>query len=123
GRRWPSSSPPQSASSSPATPHPQPMHRPSSPPLSTPSPPVNPLSISSRHRHRYAENMTSDADDALSWDGDDDLPAQKPDPAPALPRGWKAVGRDAESVGRIEDDGTVTPPDEPSPLSTPMLVL
>lgn len=67
--------------------------------------------------------MTSDADDALSWDGDDDLPAQKPDPAPALPRGWKAVGRDAESVGRIEDHGTVTPPDEPSPLSTPMLVL
>lgn len=71
--------------------------------------------------------MTSDADDALTWEGDDDRPAQKPIPEseknPALPRGWNAVGKRSETVGLIEDDGTVGAPAERAPLSTPMLLL
>lgn len=71
--------------------------------------------------------MTSDADDALSWEGDEDrLPEKRPEPtpqAPALARGWRAVGKDSGTVGRIEADGTITAPDEPRPLSTPMLLL
>ena len=71
--------------------------------------------------------MTSDADDALSWDGDDDPPAQKrtdrSEPERALPEGWDAVGKDSDTVGRIAADGTVTAPDDPRPLSTPMLLL
>lgn len=77
--------------------------------------------------------MTSDADDALSWEGDDE-PAARPQKEPALPRGWKAVGRNSDTVGRIEDDGTVTPSpaetraddaddeDAPQGMSTPMLL-
>lgn len=38
--------------------------------------------------------MTSDQDDALSWEGDDDRPAQKP----SLPQGWNAVGKGSERV-------------------------
>ncbi|MGO2745071.1 hypothetical protein [Microbacterium sp.] len=70
--------------------------------------------------------MTSDADDALSWDGDEDQPHHKSadGPAkPALPGGWTAVGKDSESVGRIEADGTITAAQEPRSLSTPMLLL
>jgi hypothetical protein len=75
--------------------------------------------------------MRSDADDALSWEGDEDPSTQWPGkqaepadaPAAALPQGWKAVGKDSEAVGRIESDGTVSAPDEPRHLSTPMLLL
>ncbi len=72
--------------------------------------------------------MTSDADDALSWEGDEDRPPEKvsPDKAsnrPALVDGWKAVGKDSDTVGRIETDRTITDSDEPHPLSTPMLLL
>jgi hypothetical protein len=74
--------------------------------------------------------MTSDADDALTWEGDDDRPTQRPAPAvppaekkPALPRGWSAVGKREETVGRIEEDGTVSDSVERPPLSTPMLLL
>lgn len=72
--------------------------------------------------------MTSDADDALSWEGDEDRPPEKKNPdttstTPALADGWKAVGRDSETVGRIEAHGAVTVPGEPRPLSTPMLLL
>lgn len=71
--------------------------------------------------------MTSDADDALSWEGDEDRPPEKSPgaaaDAPALARGWRAVGKDSETVGRSEADGTITAPDEPKPLSTPMLLL
>lgn len=63
--------------------------------------------------------MTSDADDALSWDGDEDLPSDKP----ALPDGWNAVGKDSDSVGRVAEDGTVVEPADPRSLSTPMLLL
>lgn len=71
--------------------------------------------------------MTSDADDALSWEGDDDLakPAPAAKAAPALPEGWNAVGRNSEKVGRIEADGSVVEPagdEPPRGLSTPMLV-
>ncbi|UYO98402.1 hypothetical protein OED01_06740 [Microbacterium sp. M28] len=38
--------------------------------------------------------MTSDPDDALSWEGDEDRPAHKP----SLPQGWNAVGRGSEQV-------------------------
>lgn len=77
------------------------------------------LSISGECAHRYAGGMTSDADDALSWDGDEDLTSRKP----ALPDGWNAVGKDSDVVGHIADDGTVTAAGEPQGLSTPMLLL
>jgi len=71
--------------------------------------------------------MTSDADDALTWEGDDDRPTQKPAPdaeqKSALPRGWNAVGKRSETVGRLQDDDTVTDSAERPPLSTPMLLL
>ncbi len=44
--------------------------------------------------------MTSDPDEALRWEGDDE--------PPALPSGWTAVGRGSESVAQVEADGTVT---------------
>jgi hypothetical protein len=63
--------------------------------------------------------MTSDADDALAWEGDE------PDSqrGPALPRGWNALGKGSDDVGRIEADGTISEPGEPQPLSTAMLVI
>ncbi|WP_194422312.1 hypothetical protein [Microbacterium abyssi] len=75
--------------------------------------------------------MTSDADDALSWEGDEDPSADKrrkqgngiATPAPGLPNGWTPVGRDSASVERLTEDGAVVEPAEPQPLSTPMLLL
>lgn len=72
--------------------------------------------------------MTSDADDALSWDGDEeDQPTRRradaAEQAPALPEGWRAVGKDSDTVGRLAEDGTVIESHEPPPLSTSMLVL
>lgn len=71
--------------------------------------------------------MTSDADDALSWEGDDDRPMQKPAREPeqksASPRGWNAVGKRGETVDRIQEDGTVSDTVERPPLSTSMLLL
>lgn len=69
----------------------------------------------------YAGDMTSDSDDALSWDGDEAVTPKDP----ALPTGWNAVGKGSETVGRIEDDGTVTPADidERPGLSTAMLLV
>lgn len=62
--------------------------------------------------------MTTDPDDALSWEGDED-----PSPrSAALPRGWNALGKGSEKVGRIKDDGTVELPSEPQTLSTAMLL-
>ncbi|WP_300268012.1 hypothetical protein [Microbacterium sp.] len=80
--------------------------------------------------------MTSDADEALSWEGDEDITSSKrsrpeksartEEPARpenrALPEGWNAVGKDSETIGRIAEDGTITEPGEPQPLSTPMLL-
>lgn len=65
--------------------------------------------------------MTSDSDDALSWDGDEVAPAKDG----ALPPGWNAVGRGSDEVGRLADDGTVVAPQEEEPvgLSTPMLLI
>ena len=76
-----------------------------------------PLSIVDRVS--YAGDMTSDSDDALSWDGDDDAAR----PAPALPKGWDAVGKGSEAVGRVETDGTVTTEDERPALSTALLLV
>lgn len=66
--------------------------------------------------------MTSDAEEALSWEGDDDQPARS---RPTLPDGWKAVGKDSETVGHRAADGTVTAPEDtqaPASPSTPMLL-
>lgn len=65
--------------------------------------------------------MTSDSDDALSWDGDE---ATRPKD-PALPRGWNAVGKGSRGVGRVKEDGTVIAADEEEPvgLSTAMLLV
>lgn len=62
-----------------------------------------------------------DDDDALRWEGDDDLTA-----SPALPQGWRAVGKGSEAVpvtettlpghdddrvsGPADDDAAVVPP-------------
>jgi hypothetical protein len=70
--------------------------------------------------------MTSDSDDALSWDGDESAPEREP----ALPRGWKAVGRGSEAVGPADEE-TDAVADEPAAaadrasegLSTTMLLL
>ncbi|MDR6141310.1 hypothetical protein QE375_000864 [Microbacterium foliorum] len=88
----------------------------------------------------YAEDMTSDSDDALTWDGDDGVAPKTPAPKgsdreasvphgdasddAALPDGWNAVGRGSEAVGHVDADGTVTMPDEQEPahLSTAMLL-
>lgn len=65
--------------------------------------------------------MTSDSDDALTWDGDE---ASAPKD-PALPSGWNAVGKGSRDVGTIEGDGTISPArsDEQAGLSTPMLLI
>jgi hypothetical protein len=63
--------------------------------------------------------MTSESDDALGWDGDDD----RARPAPALPSGWNAVGKGSGDVGRLEEDGTVTAAEEAPGLSTAMLLV
>lgn len=70
--------------------------------------------------------MTSDTDDALSWDGDDSVTRGKP----ALPDGWKAVGKGSESIARPEEstvavegeDSDATDSSEPAGLSTAMLL-
>lgn len=71
--------------------------------------------------------MTSDADDALSWEGDDDRPDQKsaaaPVKEPVLPVGWKAVGKDSESVDYTDSEGAVIEQDVQPALSTPMLLM
>lgn len=84
----------------------------------------------------YAGDMTSDSDDALSWDGDEGASRQQrpqKDAAPkastptdrasddaTLPGGWNAVGRGSETVGRHEAEAEDQ--DERSPLSTAMLL-
>lgn len=80
----------------------------------------------------YAGGMSSDSDDALSWDGDDD-PTAAPPSAPtakdaALPKGWEAVGRGSQGVADAADaPAAVGRPDdvedEPAGLSTTMLLL
>lgn len=88
----------------------------------------------------YAGDMTSDSDDALSWDGDDGAAPKAPAPKgsargasvprggasddAALPDGWNAVGRGSDAVGHVDSDGTVTMPDEHEAphLSTAMLL-
>lgn len=61
-------------------------------------------------------------EDALRWDGDDDPTAVATPEALALPDGFTAVGKGADEVGRIDDDGTVVMPGHRKPLSSAMLV-
>lgn len=80
--------------------------------------------------------MTSDADEAFSWEGDEDLTSSKrsrqenrsragephrPENR-SLPEGWNAVGKGRETVDHITEHGAITEPGEPQPLSTPMLL-
>lgn len=62
--------------------------------------------------------MSSDPEDALRWEGDED----RPEAEPALPRGWNPVGKGSEKVATIEEDGTVTAPGAAAPLSSVMLL-
>ena len=62
----------------------------------------------------YADTMARGTDDdALAWGGDDDPTLDvganaNPDATPAaLPKGYSAVGKGSEEVGRIRDDGSV----------------
>ena len=72
-------------------------------------------------RVSYSGDMTSDSDDALSWDGDE---ASTPKD-PALPHGWNAVGKGSDEVGTVEEDGSVTSvgDTERPGLSTAMLLI
>lgn len=87
--------------------------------------------------------MTSDSDDALSWDGDDGdsptptapAPAERKSVAPAdatLPEGWNAVGKGSGAVGRpvpeesddADADADADADDTETPgLSTAMLLI
>ena len=69
----------------------------------------------------YAGGMTSDSDDALSWEGDEGAPSS----APRLPDGWNAVGKGSERVERTADAGAepeAVTGDASSGLSTAMLL-
>lgn len=74
-------------------------------------------------------------EDAFAWDGDDDPtldtgaaqpaspPESEPDAAaPALPEGYAAVGKGADTVGRVHRDGTVTMPGERAPMGNVALI-
>lgn len=61
--------------------------------------------------------MTSDPDDALTWEGDD----AASDRAAALPKGWNAVGKGSGSEARAGTAENASPR-EAAPLSTPTLV-
>lgn len=88
----------------------------------------------------YAGDMTSDSDDALTWDGDEGGSPTRPAPKkrakarseraesaqtqgevkdPALPEGWNAVGKGSAAVGRLGGDDD----EEHQPLSTAMLLI
>ncbi|SFS07166.1 hypothetical protein SAMN04487846_2199 [Microbacterium sp. cf046] len=89
-------------------------------------------------------------DDALAWGGDDDptldVGAKPADPAPAplddsdetdeteavdesadasptaLPKGFTAVGKGSDEVGRVHADGSVTMPGEREPMGNATLI-
>ncbi|MEV8251104.1 hypothetical protein AB0O87_09285 [Microbacterium sp. NPDC076768] len=71
--------------------------------------------------------MTTDSDDALSWEGDD---VTEPAPSRDLPGGWNAVGKGSENVSTTQEHGTAevhgavdaVQAEEPEGLSTPMLL-
>lgn len=80
-----------------------------------------------RRAAHYAERVsTGRDDDALSWQGDDDptldVGASPVDERPALPDGYRAVGRGSDEVGRIEAGGTVTPAGAPVPMGNATLI-
>ena len=63
--------------------------------------------------------MGSGDDDALSWEGDDDLngpAAREGERTRALPRGWRAVGKGSGDVRTADEDA------EPEPMGNAALV-
>lgn len=62
--------------------------------------------------------MTSDPDDALRWEGDDDATSRDQ----ALPRGWKAVGKGSREAHSGAEADAAADAHEHAPLSTAMLV-
>lgn len=73
----------------------------------------------------YAGDMTSDSDDALSWDGDEDASSRNS----ALPKGWNAVGKGSDEIPTDDDvrdvdgDAADVTAEERPPLSTAMLLV
>ena len=73
----------------------------------------------------YAGDMTSDSDDALSWDGDEDASSRNS----ALPKGWNAVGKGSDEIPTADAethvDGAAADiaAEERPPLSTAMLLV
>lgn len=71
---------------------------------------------------------TGNDDESLSWAGDDPTPAAaSPAPTnttddPALPSGFRAVGKGSKTVGKIEADGTITPAPRAGALSNAGLI-
>lgn len=67
----------------------------------------------------YAGDMTSDSDDALNWDGDEDASSRNS----GLPEGWNAVGKGSGEISTGDEDAAVIATDERPPLSTAMLLV
>lgn len=73
--------------------------------------------------------MSSD-DDALTWDGDEDLKSSEPAPGTprrSLPRGWRALGRGSAGVAQDGDTehadlGADADDREPEPMGNAALV-
>lgn len=71
--------------------------------------------------------MTTNSDDALSWEGDD---VTEPAPSRDLPGGRNSVGKGSENVSTTQEHGTAqvhggvdaVQTEEPEGLSTPMLL-
>ncbi|MFJ2368388.1 hypothetical protein [Microbacterium sp. NPDC087665] len=69
--------------------------------------------------------MTSNSDDALSWDGDEDASSRNS----ALPKGWNAVGKGSDEISaadaetHVDGDAADIAAEERPPLSTAMLLV
>ncbi|WP_309068417.1 hypothetical protein [Microbacterium sp.] len=69
--------------------------------------------------------MSSPDDDALSWDGDEDLRSPAPkEKSRSLPRGRRAVGRGSDGVptARADDTEAPEPEAEPEPMGNAALI-
>jgi hypothetical protein len=79
---------------------------------------------------QYAGRVSSDKDDALSWDGDDDPTLDAGAPATGLPKGYAAVGKgsevindpDIETTDAATDTAIDGEPAAPAPMSNAALI-